>query len=438
MAKAIPSQLKCVSYDAAQLDDDGQRALSIFQRATALGFYEELPDEAGESTYVRLAAAQKLRFTMVFDQQAPAESRHASQPVHTYASFPGLLNAGGARPVAVHKITAVTVSPTHRRQGILTRQITEDLNYARRGGFALAVLTASEASIYGRYGFEPATYQTRFTLKCEGGLKLLVALPGTVIDVDPEPFATKLEALMRSALAQTFGSVDGTEFDVGYALGRWEGWDSLAKAKNMRHAAYYDEAGELGGSITYKFGGWDDAQPKMVVHKLVALSDVARLKLLEYVANHDLVQQVHGQGALDDPMRLVLHNVRDYQVRSTDDVLWLRVLDVIAAFEARGYQRSGQLVISVTDRLSLIDGTYLFEVADGSATVKRVAIDAEELTGVAHVVLGERELAGLYLGTVQLSQLLAAGRASTKSESDVSASLRLFEVDRAPFTPHTF
>ena len=91
-------------------------------------------------------------------------------------------------------------------------------------------------------------------------------------------------------------------------------------------------------------------------------------KLYEYLGNHDLVQEVQGQGPVADPLRRVLENVRDYHVRSVDDVLWLRVLDVVAAFEARGYQHYGRLLLGVGDRMGVVAGTYLFEVADSRAT----------------------------------------------------------------------
>lgn len=430
--------LHTVTYNAAELHGADRELIGQFQQATTVGFYEEQPDKDCRTTYAQLMVAQQLRFSMVFDQQVETFSRHATAPVLTYGSFPGNLNAGGVRPVPVHKITAVTVSPTHRRRGLLTQQITGDLHFAQSQGFALAALGASEASIYGRFGFEPATYQTRFKLKCRNGLKLLVELPGSILDIDPEKFETQFEQLMVSAFEHTFGSVDGTAHDKGVALGRWEGWDTLSKAKNMRHAAYYDEAGTLGGFVTYKFGGWDEAESKMVVHKLVATSDVARLKLLEYVASHDLIHEVHGQGSVDDPLRQVLADVRDYQVRSVDDVLWLRVLDVIAAFEARGYHHDGRLAATVEDRLGLVNGTYVFEVVHGSASVRKVAEGSVQLDGVGQVSMGERELAGLYLGTTTLQQLLDIGRARRVSEATLGTNVDLFDVRRAGFTAHAF
>ncbi|ALG29289.1 hypothetical protein AOZ07_10030 [Glutamicibacter halophytocola] len=430
-------KLETRTYQATERSPEIDEAIKIFHQATGIGFYEPLPEEKQWSNYLDLTYAQKMRFSLVFDTAAEPHSRHGADPVHTYGAFPGLINAGGKAPVPTHKISAVTVAPSYRRRGILSKQITADLAYAQQAGFPMAALTASEATIYGRFGFEPATYQTRFTLKCAQGVKLRVQVPGQVIDIDPKQFAAQYAALSVNALQQTFGSVDSTEYDDGFALGRWDTWESLGKPKNLRFAAYYDGDGQLGGFATYKFGGWDEPKAKLVVQKLVATSEAARIKLFEYLGNHDLVEEVHGQGPVGDPLRHVLENVRDYHVRSIDDVLWLRVLDVVAAFEARGYQQEAQLVLSVSDRLEMISGSYLFDVSDSHAAVSRIE-EGHAPAGLPRVSLSERELAGLYLGSVQLGQLLDSGRAVLESGGQPGNWMDLFNAPREGFTPHGF
>jgi len=430
-------KLETRTYQATDRSPENDEAIKLFHRATGIGFYEPLPEDSQWSNYLDLTYAQKMRFSLVFDTDAQPHSRHATDPVHTYGAFPGLINAGGQAPVPTHKISAVTVAPSYRRRGILSKQITADLAYAQQAGFPIAALTASEATIYGRYGFEPATYQTRSTLRCAQGVKLRVQVPGQVIDVDPKQFGEQYEALAVKALELTFGSVDSTAYDNGFALGRWDSWESLGTPKNLRFAAYYDGAGQLGGFVTYKFGGWDEPKAKLVVQKLVATSEAARIKLLEYLGNHDLVEEVHGQGPVSDPLRHVLENVRDYHVRSIDDVLWLRVLDVAAAFEARGYQHDAQLVLSVSDRLELISGTYLFDVSDSRATVTRID-PGQAPSGLSRIALSERELAGLYLGSVPMEQLLDSGRAVLEGGGAPGDWKYLFNAPCEGFTPHGF
>ncbi|WP_347037373.1 sterol carrier protein domain-containing protein [Glutamicibacter halophytocola] len=124
-------------------------------------------------------------------------------------------------------------------------------------------------------------------------------------------------------------------------------------------------------------------------------------------------------------------------MRSIDDVLWLRVLDVVAAFEARGYQHEAQLVLSVSDRLEMISGSYLFDVSDSHAAVSRIE-EGHAPAGLPGVSLSERELAGLYLGSVQLGQLLDSGRAVLESGGQPGNWMDLFNAPREGFTPHGF
>ncbi|HEV8651006.1 MAG TPA: GNAT family N-acetyltransferase [Actinomycetes bacterium] len=63
-------------------------------------------------------------------------------------------------------LTAVAVLPTHRRRGLLRAIIAWHFADCQARGETLSVLGASEAGIYGRFGYGPATLQatTRSTL----------------------------------------------------------------------------------------------------------------------------------------------------------------------------------------------------------------------------------------------------------------------------------
>ena len=67
----------------------------------------------------------------------------------------------GGAAVPADAISNVTVSPTHRRRGLLTRMMAADLAAAKDRGDVVATLIAAEYPIYGRYGFGPATCDHR-------------------------------------------------------------------------------------------------------------------------------------------------------------------------------------------------------------------------------------------------------------------------------------
>ncbi|MGU7753863.1 GNAT family N-acetyltransferase, partial [Klebsiella pneumoniae] len=74
----------------------------------------------------------------------------------TVDSWVSELTVSPGRTIPLWSISAVTVAPTHRRRGIATAMLTGELRAAAAAGYALAGLTVTEATIYGRWGFSPA------------------------------------------------------------------------------------------------------------------------------------------------------------------------------------------------------------------------------------------------------------------------------------------
>jgi predicted N-acetyltransferase YhbS len=88
---------------------------------------------------------------------------------------------GGA--LAAPGVTWVGVLPTHRRRGILRELMRRQLNDVHERGEALAILWASEAAIYGRFGYGLAAPsagieadRARFGLRDDPGPRAVVRL----------------------------------------------------------------------------------------------------------------------------------------------------------------------------------------------------------------------------------------------------------------------
>ncbi len=75
------------------------------------------------------------------------------QLVGTISAYSFDLTVPGERTLPMGGTTVVAVRPTHRRRGILRRMIDVHLDDVRRRAEPLAGLWASEATIYGRFGF---------------------------------------------------------------------------------------------------------------------------------------------------------------------------------------------------------------------------------------------------------------------------------------------
>src|SRR5438067_9144538 len=124
-------------------------------KAVGTGFGMTSPNEDDEYPLHLLAAERSLA---VHDDEAV---------VATAGAFAFRLNVPGGAQIPVAAVTVVTVHPTHRRRGLLRRMMDEQLDDVARRGEALAVLTASEASIYARFGYGAATFTTGWELASE-------------------------------------------------------------------------------------------------------------------------------------------------------------------------------------------------------------------------------------------------------------------------------
>ena len=112
---------------------------------------------------------------------------------------------------------------------------------------------------------------------------------------------------------------------------------------------------------------------------------------------------------------------RAAQVSGRSDFLWVRILDVSRALESRTYERDGELVLQVIDRLGDRDGPaagrYRLVASGGTGTCERT--DAEP-----DLTVDVRALSAALLGGTRLIDATRAGggaeqRAGALVEADL-------------------
>src|SRR5690349_22761775 len=92
-------------------------------------------------------------------------------PIGVTMCYSFQLSVPGLQMLPAAGVTFVAVMPTYRRQGVLSSLMRRQLADVRDRGEPLAILWASEAVIYGRYGYGRASWHLDFTLhRGEGGL----------------------------------------------------------------------------------------------------------------------------------------------------------------------------------------------------------------------------------------------------------------------------
>jgi predicted acetyltransferase len=304
----------------------------------------------------------------------------------------------GGAPVATEGVTWVSVAATHRRRGILRALFTQQHRGFVAAGVPLAVLTASEGGIYGRFGYGPATVDRLVEVDRRHAVWRADAPdPGGARYVRTGEFAALAPALHARWCARTPGAVSrGAAWWHRHLLDRDH---ARGGGSAMFHLAHPD------GFASYRVA--DDV---CRVVDLFAVTREAHLALWRVLLALDLVETVRTRAlAADDPLPFLLADPR--AVRQTDDRhgMWARVLDVPAALAARRYAVEVDVVLEVHDPVWGRGGR--FHLAGGPDGAECSATDRPPAVHVDAAALGS-----VYFGGHRLRTLAAAGRAGAADQ----------------------
>ncbi|MGT2426229.1 GNAT family N-acetyltransferase [Amnibacterium kyonggiense] len=405
----------------AVVDPADRQAWHDWVAADARGFHDKEPsagfleDLAGDVPLQRAVG--------VYDETI-AEPR---VPVATVVSWPAALTVPGGGGVGSWAISGVTVSPTHRRRGIARAMLESELRVAVAGGAPLAILTVSEATIYRRFGFGPATWATAFTVDARRAGWAGGETPGRVQFVGRDGAIATARTLFEEAWRATVGDVE----IVGHRFTRLFGAPSEPEDQRARRFARYDdEDGTARGLVVYRLveNPADFADYTVEVLQLVATTDDAYRALWRFVLDLDLVGTVKAWlRTVDEPLRWLIRDPRMIRTTELREHLWVRVLDPVAALSARTYGGAGRLGLRIADPLGHADGAFTIESdASGRAVVTPGAADGPLLE------LPVDALGSLYLGGASAAVLAAAGRLRERTPGDAAIADRLLRASRPP------
>ncbi|WP_217140965.1 GNAT family N-acetyltransferase [Streptomyces sp. AC627_RSS907] len=358
--------------------------------------------------------------------------------VATFRSFAQEVTAVGGAPVPADAVSNVTVTATHRRRGLLTRMMAQDLAAAKERGDVVATLIAAEYPIYGRYGFGPATTMTEWTVDVpRAGLDPRRAGPedGGRIDLVDGEDVRKLGPELHDRLRRAQpGAVSRAELwwlvRTGVLSMDGSPWTEPC------YAVYRSAGGEVEGMAAYRSDGhWGDAKQPLntaTVDWLLAVTPAAERALWRYLCSIDWITKVKsGWRAPDDLLPDLLPDPRAARITRQADWLWVRILDVVRALEARTYEGQGSLVLEVVDRGGLTGGRWRLEAgADGASCAPT--------TESAHLVLDVAELAALWLGDGSAVRLAALGRVREERAGAARVADALLRTSRRPWCPDMF
>jgi predicted acetyltransferase len=321
-------------------------------------------------------------------------------------SFELTVPGGNAVPMA--GVTWVACLPSHRRRGILRKMMKFQLDDVARRGEPLAGLTASEAVIYGRFGYGVASQWIEAKVRnAHTAFAVEPKASGRIRMVWDDEKAKVLPPIFDEWRRQRCGSVDRSD-------GRWEQilrdrpFDR-GGASAMYHAVHEDKRGVPDGYVAYRIKqGADDGDATGIVREVIAIDPEVEAALWRFVLDVDLVDRyllrilpVDSQLAwrLADPR--ALHTVGVW------DFLWLRVMHTPAALTARTYATDDSLVLEIVDPFrprGAAAGRFRLDGGPDGATC------AKEKSARADLTMPVEALGSAYLGGVKWSTLAAAGR----------------------------
>jgi predicted acetyltransferase len=349
-------------------------------------------------------------------------------PVATAADFPFRLTVPGGE-LSAGGVTWVATLPSHRRQGILTQLMRRELDDLHERGEPLAMLWASEAAIYGRFGYGSSAPtvqmdadQAQFALRGSPppqGRARIVDLASAV-----EPCMRIYETVRPTVPGFTARSREWWET---YRLGDPEHWRDGASPK-------YVTLIELDGTpvayVIYRVkqiweGGVGRSQLKLV--EALAMSAAAERELWRFVFGVDLIARVQGRIDPVSPLFLMVVDPRSLRLRITEG-LWLRLVDVEAALAGRSYATDESIVLDVHDAFC--------EWNNGRWRVGRDGVTRTE--DDPDLELDVTDLASVYLGGFTFARLLAADRVRELKDGAVVRADDLFRTVRSPYCPEDF
>jgi len=350
----------------------------------------------------------------------------AGKAVALAGAYPFRLTIPGG-DLACAGVTWVGVMPTHRRRGILRDLMRQELEDVHAWGEPIAALWASEAGIYGRFGYGQAapsihvkSDKSRFALRepARGSVRL--------VDVD--------EAL--ALFRPVYERVRSERAGMPSREERWWKEHRLADPESWRRGmsrkffAAVEVDGQVEGYAYYRIkDDWADgmARSEVKVIEAIAATPEAQKTLWSFLHGIDLTVRV--EASIFDPgspLPLLVRDPRALNGRITDG-LWLRLVDVDAALRARSYKPAPPVVLEVRD-----------ELCPWNAGSYRVGDGAGRTDDAADLALDVAELASLYLGAYDAHSLVHAGLAEERSDGAAEAVSLLFRTDLPPFCPEVF
>ncbi len=315
----------------------------------------------------------------------------------------------GGQAVPAAGITIVGMSPQARGTGAGARMMRTCVSRLREEGLPISSLYPSTFGLYRRAGYEQAGLRVGYKL----GLR-------AIGKQSREAHLRAMTPADRPAVARVYDTwARRTAGNVARAERQWNrvfaDWDGPVYAYVVESPDAAGPGDGIEGYLVYSQAGQRNQPYELIVRDWAALTRRAGERLLAFLGDHSTMAS-HAQLALGmaDP---ILALAREENLTIQHRALWmLRILDVRAALEARGYSPAvrGEVHFSVhDDLLDANTGDFILNVADGRGQVRG--------GGRGELPIDIRGLAPLFTGHLSAEELQTTGLASGPPEALATA-----------------
>jgi len=348
-------------------------------------------------------------------------------PVGTAADFPFRLTVPGGE-LAAGGVTWVAVLPSHRRQGVLTQLMRKELDDLHARGEPLAVLWASEAAIYGRFGYGTAAPHydmdadsSRFALRDDPGGRGRVRM--VPLDEAVEPCMHVYERVRPNVP----GFIGRTR--EWWQTGRLADPEQWRRGASPKYVAVIELDGEPAAYAIYRVkseweGGFSKGSVRVV--EALAATTPAERELWRFLFGIDLTVGVDSRLDPSSPLFLMVVDARSLRLRASEG-LWLRIVDVEGALGGRSYATDDAIVVELSD-----------DFCPWNAGRWRLGREVVRTDEPAELELDVSDLACVYLGAFDFSRLAAAERVRELKDGALVRADVLFRTPRPPYCPEDF
>ncbi|MFI6012818.1 GNAT family N-acetyltransferase [Streptomyces sp. NPDC051243] len=332
----------------------------------------------------------------------------------------------GGSTVPMAAATGIAVRGDRTRRGIFTRLQRESLDLAAEQGFAVVGSRVSEATIYGRFGHGVGSTTRAVRLyPHEARLRPEVPAGGEVRLIDGEASIGLLPRLYERLGPYRPGVIQRS---ASWWKAKWE--PLVHSGKGAVVAVHSGPDGDDGFAVYQAMRSGDSgARVTLMVTDFHAANPEAVAGLWRFLLGVDLVEEVCARRRpTDELVEGMLVDWRACRTHSLNDDLWLRLVDVPKALDARSYRDGDPFVLQITDDfLPANSGSF------------RIAPDGVEPTSdQPQLTLSVDALAMVYLGGMSFTTLAAIGLLRVTDTKALPNADRLFGTDKAAFCGTTF